>query len=438
MGGSFLFIRKVLQSFICIRMGSLPVRIYNVVLACYRFGISIGSIFLWKAALWTAGRKDLDQEISEFEQMTGGPTIWMHCASLGEFEQGRPILEALRVKYPQARILLTFFSPSGYEVRKDYPKASKVTYLPLDHPIDSRRFLERIQPELALFIRYEYWYHYLNWLDKLKVPTILVSSRFTSKDIFFKPWGTLHRKMLECFDHIFVQDKSSKDLLSSIGVEHASVAGDSRFDRVLAIARIAPELPVVNEFKQNRKLLVAGSTWEADEVLLNKAMDALDHMGISLIIAPHDVHSFRLSFVEKKFADYGVCRYSTWRERPKDIQYKVLLVDNIGKLSAIYRYADLSYIGGGFNKSVHNILEAAVYGMPVFFGPKYKHIAEALELVASDGASPVKDSDSFQKAIKRSLSEEVYEHVSKSNAEYVRSGAGATSHVMEYLEMIGF
>jgi 3-deoxy-D-manno-octulosonic-acid transferase len=419
-------------------MGGFPVKVYNILLACYRFGISIGSIFLWKAALWTAGRKDLEEEIKDFEKMSGGPTIWMHCASLGEFEQGRPILEALRAKYPEARILLTFFSPSGYEVRKSYAKASKVLYLPLDHPEQSIEFVKRIQPELAVFIRYEFWYHYLHSLYQLKIPTILVSARFTSGSIFFKPWGKLHQEMLRFFDRIFVQDKESKDLLASIGIEHVSIAGDSRFDRVLAIARIAPELSIVNEFKQSRKLLVAGSTWEADEVLLNKSMEFIDQQGIALVIAPHDIHSFRLSFIEKKFADYGVCRYSTWNERPKDIKYRVLLVDNIGKLSAIYRYANLSYIGGGFNKSVHNVLEAAVYGMPVFFGPKYKHIAEAVDLKEADGAFPVKDKESLERAIRQALSEEAYEHISKANAEYVRSGAGATSHVMEYLEMIGF
>lgn len=398
--------------------------IYRLVIGLYTLGIRVASLFKPKAKLFIAGRRDLFTRLRQQLEAEQRPRIWVHCASLGEFEQGRPVIEQLRQHYPQYAIVLTFFSPSGYEVRKNYDGADHIFYLPVDTGRNAARFLNIVKPSLCLFIKYELWYGYLSGIAERKIPAILVSAIFNERQGFFKWYGGLQRKMLTCFSHIFVQDTRSKDLLQGLGITNISVSGDTRFDRVIKAAAQQATLPQAAAFKQDHRILIAGSTWAADEVLLHKALPQLPP-DWKLILVPHEVDAGHINEIEKLYGD-TLIKWSTWDGRPTI--KRVLLVDKVGFLLQLYAYGDAALIGGGFGSAgVHNVLEPAVYGMPCFYGPIYQQFREAIDLIAKGGAAEVRSAEELAAFI-RSSSLPAMGNAAK---EYVYAMSGATDVVME-------
>ncbi len=355
----------------------------------------------------------------------------MHCASLGEFEQGRPLLEQIKQLYPGYRLVLTFFSPSGYEIRKNYPGVDLVTYLPMDSAENAKRFISELEPELVLWVKYEYWYYYLTTLQKKNIPVLLISGIFRESQPFFKWYGSLHKNMLSSFYHLFVQDERSYQLVKPLhpGV---SVNGDTRFDRVIAIAGQAPELPAITRFCGKSKVVVAGSTWLADEIELIHYVRM--HPEIKFIIAPHEIDPENLAEIRKEFKK---SIYYSQLEAVDDIwvHTNVLIIDNIGMLSRLYQYATIAYVGGGFgNSGIHNILEAAVYGKPVIFGPVFYKFKEARDLVSLGGAFPVNNAIELENLFDELLGNN--DKLMKSedaSRDYVLENQGATRRIMDYI-----
>jgi 3-deoxy-D-manno-octulosonic-acid transferase len=411
--------------------------LYNLALALYHAGIRLAALWNPKAALWVNGRRQWPARLKEALNGQGYPRIWMHCASLGEFEQGRPVLEALRREYPGARIILSFFSPSGYEIRKHYPGADLVCYLPMDSASNARAFLDAVDPGLAIFIKYEFWHHYLQGLKKRGTPTLLVSAIFRPGQPFFRPWGGFWRGMLSSYTRVFVQDDASARLLDGIGFGAVTtVSGDTRFDRVIAVAESGEDIPAVRAFCGNHRVVVAGSTWPEDEEVI--AHYARSRPGTRFIIAPHEIHASHLRDIEKiyphsiRFSALPAAEATT--VPPDGVQ--VLLMDNMGMLSRLYRYADITYVGGGFGGAgIHNILEAAVYGKPVIFGPVHEKSREALQLLEAGGAFTVQSAIEFE-----SLADELFEApalLEKSGnicSDYVRQESGATKTILGYIQ----
>lgn len=417
----------------------MAVLLYNIFIQLYLAGISLAAIFNKKARLWISGRNNiferLKQSIADTPQV-----IWVHCASLGEFEQGRPVIESLRKEYPNYKILLTFFSPSGYEIRKDYNGAEWVFYLPHDSPRNAKHFLEIVKPSLAIFVKYEYWYHYLHQLHQQQIPAVLISAIFQKDKIFFKWYGTLHRNMLQYFRHIFVQDVESKTLLQTIlPKEKVSVAGDTRFDRVMEIATQFKPIVTVERFAIGRTIMVAGSTWPEDEKHLKLILNKIDEL--SLIIAPHEITPGHINFIQSIFPNNIL-----YSELEKDYSVNglntrnVLIINNIGMLSKLYRYATICYVGGGFNKSgIHNTLEAAVYGKPVIFGPNYEKFSEAVELIKNKGGYSYKTENEFTEIITNLLcNEPLLKASAKSAGNFVKTNTGATSIILHFFKKIFF
>jgi 3-deoxy-D-manno-octulosonic-acid transferase len=333
--------------------------LYNLFIGLYGIALHCASPFHKKASLWVKGRKNWERKLRE-QLKPGAKAIWVHCASLGEFEQGRPLIEALRAESViDTQIILTFFSPSGYEIRKEYKGADVVCYLPLDTPSNARTFLEMVRPEKIFFIKYEFWFNYLSEIKARNTEAYLVSAIFRKEQLFFKGYGQFARKGLEAFTHIFVQDEDSKELLSSISYNRVSVTGDTRFDRVYDIALHSASIVMAEQFKNGKALLVAGSTWEADEeLLLHLNMDEY-----KLLIAPHEISDMHIQQLVQKFSKHHPVLFS---KAGSDIaEQKVLIIDNVGMLSSLYKYATVAYVGGGFGKGIHNVLEPAVFGMPV-------------------------------------------------------------------------
>ncbi|HMR83070.1 MAG TPA: glycosyltransferase N-terminal domain-containing protein [Niabella sp.] len=419
----------------------MDVIIYNIFLRVYQCALFVVSLFNKKAQLWVKGRKDI---FARMENAMGGnsqPVIWMHCASLGEFEQGRPVLERLKEAYPGHKILLTFFSPSGYEIRKNYPGADWIFYLPLDTKANVKKFLEIVNPGLVIFVKYEYWYNYLSQLHKKQVPVILVSAIFRENAVFFKWYGSLHRKMLHFFSHLFVQNEESLQRLQSILPAHViTLAGDTRFDRVAAIANAFEPIPAIEKFTAGKKILVAGSTWPEDEKNLKRLIESTGN--ISLIIAPHEINEGHLQFLNSLFP--SAVLYSELSKEPasnENLQLSnILIIDNIGMLSKLYKYSIISYIGGGFNKSgIHNTLEAAVYGRPVIFGPNYGKFAEAIELIKKRGAFSYYNDNEFIEIIKKLInSENILQEYSLNAGAFVAENTGATDKILSWLKQISF
>ena len=401
--------------------------------------VHIASLFNPKAKLWVAGRKGifdkLKKAIPENE-----PIIWMHCASLGEFEQGRPVLEKLKETFPTHKMLLTFFSPSGYEIRKNYTGADWVFYLPLDTPSNARQFIEIVQPELAVFVKYEYWYNYLNILHLQNIPTILISAIFREKDVFFRWYGSLHRKILQFFSHLFVQNEDSLNRVAAIvPAAKITLAGDTRFDRVQSIAGDFEPLPLIEKYVQNRQIMVAGSTWLDDENMLKKLLDIENNL--SLIIAPHEIADQHLNFLKTLFKESVF--YSALKELPEE-QWsalpRVLIIDNIGMLSKLYYYSSIGYIGGGFNKSgIHNTLEAAVYGKPVVFGPNYQKFAEAINLIKIKGGFSYNNDNELFDIIRKLLTgPEQLKSMGNNARTFVNKNTGATQIISDWIRKNAF
>ena len=415
----------------------MAVFFYNVFLLLFKAGIHIASLFNPKAKKWVQGRQKIFEQL-EATIPKGEKIVWVHCASLGEFEQGRPIIEKIRITYPDYKILLTFFSPSGYEVQKNYKNADWVFYLPADGPQNAKSFLEIIKPCLVIFVKYEFWYYYLKKIKYRNIPILLISALFREDMSFFKWYGGLQRKMLSRFDHLFVQNEQSKKLVDSIGLENiCTISGDTRFDRVIEIAENFSPISVVEQFIGNSKVIIAGSTWKEDEEALQKAFIALNEQSLKLIIAPHEISEKHLTEIEALFPD--AVRFSSLSAEQLS-QSNCLIIDNIGMLSRLYKYSYISYVGGGLKSSgIHNVLEAAVYNKIVVFGPYFKKYNEAMGLVASGGAisfnDDKKDGTALKEIIQRLLkNEEGYNTRSKAAGNFVTSNKGATQKIIHFIQ----
>ena len=454
---------------------------YNIAIYIYLIGVAIGSLFNKKIKKMWRGEREAVDLLKEKVDPTA-KYVWFHAASLGEFEQGRPLIEQLRATHPEYKILLTFFSPSGYEVRKNYEGADIVCYLPLDTIRNARRFLRAVHPVMAFFIKYEFWYNYLHILRHRGVPVYSVSSIFRPGQVFFKWYGRNYAKVLHCITHFFVQNEVSLQLLKGIGIDEATVVGDTRFDRVLQIKEQAKELPIVEAFKgingkgdackdnlsedackrvlsedackedlsedackedlsenackedlsengcKGCKVFVAGSSWQPDEDIFIRFFN--DHPDWKLIIAPHVIGEDHLAYILDKLQMKAV-RYTQATELSA-AEARCLIIDCFGLLSTIYRYGEIAYVGGGFGVGIHNVPEAAVWGVPVLFGPNNKRFQEAQDLLACKGSFEVTDYDSFNTIISRLISDDKFRHqCGEASANYVKSRSGATDIIMK-------
>lgn len=402
---------------------------YFLSIQLYKLALVLASPFNEKAKKMLQGRKEVWKELSSTDLKD---CLWIHSSSLGEFEQGRPIIEKYKAKYSNGKVLVTFFSPSGYDIRKDYALADKVCYLPFDSKRNAKRFIELVKPKQAVFVKYEYWYHFLKELNKADIPTFIVSSIFRKKQLFFKSYGKWYLKMLHFFTRIFVQDKDSNELLKSVNVTNADVVGDTRFDRVLQIVENAKELPQFEDFTKEKRSIVAGSTWPKDEEIITDYLSK--NKDVKAIIAPHEIHYSHIDQMVKLFGDSCIL-YSKVGDGdiPKDKQ--IVIVDCMGMLSSIYRYGDIAYIGGGFGVGIHNTLEAASHGMPVLFGPNYQKFKEARDLIQVGASISINNQEEFSKSITELFSnEEEFKKACISAKEYVLASKGATDAIMAYLK----
>ena len=417
---------------------------YNVIIYLYLLGVAIYSRFNEKVRKMWRGEREAFRILKE-KVDPEAKYVWFHAASLGEFEQGRPLMEELRREHPEYKILLTFFSPSGYEVRKNYDGADIITYLPLDTITNARRFLRAVRPVMAYFIKYEFWYNYLHILKHRGVPVYSVSSIFRPDQVFFKWYGRQYGKVLNCFTHFFVQNEVSKELLAKIGIKNVTIVGDTRFDRVLQIKEAAKQLPIVEAFVKESgvrsqesvghskpKVFVAGSSWPPDEEIFIKYFN--QHPEWKLIIAPHVIGEDHLRQIEKLLEGRKVVRYTKISENSENSEYSenadVLIIDCFGLLSSIYRYGDVAYVGGGFGVGIHNLLEAAVWSVPVFFGPNNQKFQEAQGL-KQNGGLEITDYESFASQMDRLAKDAEYLKAQGEQAgRFVESLSGATEKVL--------
>ena len=417
---------------------------YNVIIYLYLLGVAIYSRFNEKVRKMWRGEREAFRILKE-KVDPEAKYVWFHAASLGEFEQGRPLMEQLRREHPEYKILLTFFSPSGYEVRKNYEGADIITYLPLDTITNARRFLRTVRPVMAYFIKYEFWYNYLHILKHRGVPVYSVSSIFRPDQVFFKWYGRQYGRVLNCFTHFFVQNEVSKMLLAKIGITDVTIVGDTRFDRVLQIKEAAKQLPIVEEFVEESgvgsqesvghskpRVFVAGSSWPPDEEIFIKYFN--QHPEWKLIIAPHVIGEDHLRQIEKLLEGRKVVRYTKISENSENSEYSenadVLIIDCFGLLSSIYRYGDVAYVGGGFGVGIHNLLEAAVWSVPVFFGPNNQKFQEAQGL-KKNGGFEIHDYEEFERQMSRLASDAQYlKEQGQLAGQFVKGQAGATAKVL--------
>ena len=399
--------------------------LYNLGILTYTFLARLFSPFNAKARLWTNGRDGWYEKLAAVVDRNK-KYIWIHCASLGEFEQGRPIIEMLRNRKPDLRVVLTFFSPSGYEVRKDYEAVDYVCYLPPDTPGNAFRFISLLNPEAVIFVKYEFWYNYLATLHKGKFRVYLVSAIFRPGQHFFRWYGFFFRRMLFRFSHIFVQDEQSVILLEKAGIRNVTQAGDTRFDRVVEIANSAVTIKNIEIFRNGEKMLLAGSSWPDDEEIIARYINQ-DPMKLKWIFAPHEIDTSHIERIEK-LIDSTTVRYSRFSESSEDA--RVMIIDNIGMLSGAYRYAYIAAIGGGFGSGIHNILEASCWGIPVLFGPNHEKYREALDLIAEGGAKTFRTFEDFKQAVDTWLDDNsAYTKAAESAGGYVSKNTGATTKI---------
>lgn len=407
--------------------------LYNLFLIFYKTGIKVASLKSNKAKLWLAGRENIFAKLEQWRSQLpeDQKIIWMHCASLGEFEQGRPLLEKFRENNTDHKIVLTFFSPSGYEVRKNYKGVDEVFYLPIDSKINAQKFITTLKPTLVVWVKYEYWFYYLTALKKKNIPVILISAVFRKSQPFFKWYGKMWKQILQSFDKIFVQNTESVSLLQTIGfAQNTAVIGDTRFDSVIDIAKKNAPLPdVLLNFVKNSKVIIAGSTWEEDEEEL--VHYANTNKQIKFIIAPHEIDEERIADLKKLFKNSILFSQLT----DTYVNEQVVIIDNVGMLASLYRLADVAYIGGGFNDSgIHNILEAAVFGKPLIFGPVYDKFIEATQLVEAGGAFSFTNALELEELLHRLLKDEVFSQIAGEVCKnFVYKNGGATNKIMEYL-----
>ena len=405
--------------------------IYNLGIHIYQLGVKLAALFSDKPAKMVKGHREVFG-LLESKIDRNARYIWFHAASLGEFEQGRPLIERIRKDYPQYKILQTFFSPSGYEVRKNYDGADIVCYLPFDTPSNVRKFIDLVNPCMVFFVKYEFWQNYLNELHKRSIPVYSVSSIFRPGQVFFRWYGKSYQQVLKTFAHLFVQNQESKKLLAGIGVNNTTVVGDTRFDRVLDICAAAKQLPLVQKFKGGALTFVAGSSWGPDEDIFIKYFNA--HPEMKLIIAPHVVNDSHMKEIMAKL-NRPCIRYTQATEENVQ-QADCLIIDCYGLLSSIYRYGEISYIGGGFGVGIHNVLEAAVYGIPVIFGPNNKKFREAQHLLANKGGFEINGYEDFETLMDKFLADEAYlKQSGKSAGDYVKNNSGAMEKIMNCVRL---
>ena len=407
---------------------------YRIFLLIYASGIKIYALFNDKAGMWRDGRKQLLTRMETALAENASPLIWFHCASLGEFEQGRPVLESLRDQYKDHKILLTFFSPSGFEVQKNYKGADFVFYLPFDSASNAEKFLSITKPALAIFVKYEYWYYFLERTHKKKIPLLLVSAIFTASQPFFKWYGSLHRKMLDFYTHIFVQDQASAIQLKKIKNLPVSVAGDTRFDRVWEIVQNTSTIPYLKSFGDEHQVLVAGSTWPADETLLSQIFQQPGFSNKKLVIAPHEISETNLASIRSLFKN--AVFYSELNDDELAAKARYLVIDNVGMLSRLYQYATVTYVGGGFSKDgIHNILEAAVWGKPVLFGPNHQKFKEAEMLIKAGGGKSFTNENQLKTYIIEYFSDDaVNKKAAEAAQSFIINNRGATLKILGYIQ----
>lgn len=406
--------------------------IYNICISLYYFTIFIAGFFNKKAGLFITGRKNIFDNIKSQINIKD-KIVWFHASSLGEFEQGRPVIEEFRKKYSGYKILLTFFSPSGYEIRKNYQGADYIFYLPFDFKHNVQKFISLINPQLVFFIKYEFWYNYLKTLHNRKIPVYIFSSIFRNEQIFFKWYGGFFRNILKYFNHIFVQNDSSAKLLASIKIKNVSISGDTRFDRVYQILQTSKSLPVIEKFKGSNFVVIAGSTWEKDEELLIQYINSnAESKPIKFIIAPHEIKSANIerliTSITKKTVKFSDAENVNHEDKD------VMIIDNIGMLSSLYKYGNIAYIGGGFGKGIHNTLEAAAFGNPVLFGSNYHRFSEACDLIKQNAGTVITDYNTLERTIDHYFNNPVLLKSSSDAAKnYVENNCGATSIILDFI-----
>ncbi len=405
--------------------------IYNIVIYFVLWGIAIASLFNKKVRKMWRGEHEAFG-ILKSKVVPGAKYVWFHAASLGEFEQGRPLMERIRKEHPEYKILLTFFSPSGYEVRKDYAGADIICYLPIDTRLNAIRFLRLVRPVMAFFIKYEFWYNYLHILRHRQIPTYSVSSIFRPDQVFFKWYGRSYAQVLKCFTRFFVQNEESCQLLKGIGITDVDVVGDTRFDRVLQIKEAAKQLPVAEAFSQGYKVFVAGSSWPPDEDIFIRFFN--EHKDWRLIIAPHVIGEEHLKQILSKLTHKTVRYTQTTPEEAADAE--CLIIDCFGLLSSIYHYGDVAYVGGGFGVGIHNTLEAAVWNMPVIFGPNNQHFQEAQGLKRQGGGFEIQSYEDFEKLMNAFITDDGFlQQAGEKAGRFVESLAGASDKVLSNVQL---
>ncbi len=408
--------------------------LYNIIVNSANFILKIIAIFNKKIHLFIEGRKDVFKKLENHFSINDS-VIWFHCASLGEFEQGRPIIEKTKSQYPNYKILVTFFSPSGYEIRKDYATADLVTYLPFDTKKNAKKFLEIVNPQLAIFIKYEFWPNLLKELQVKDVKTVLVSGIFRKNQSFFKNYGGWMKKSLKTFDHFFVQNQQSKDLLKEIGFENVTISGDTRFDRVYDITKQGNNLEFVKQFINNKTTLIAGSTWPKDEELLVNYINTQADANQKFIIAPHNIHKNEIEKLKESITKETVL-YSDIDG--KDLStFQVFIIDTIGLLSKIYKHANIAYVGGGFGAGIHNLLEPATFGVPIIIGPNYHKFKEAKELIDGEACIVITNNSELNNELTM-LFTNTNTRIDKGNIarNYVLDNTGATGVIIDYIDKV--
>lgn len=413
--------------------------LYNFGIHLFSIGARIASQKSKKVKKMLAGQKETISILNERRKDVApeGFDVWFHAASLGEFEQARPVIERIRKQFPEKKLLLSFFSPSGYEVRNNYDKVDCVVYLPFDTPRKVKRFLNAASPKMAIFAKYEFWGNYLEKLHKANIPTYIISAIFRPKQRFFKKWGGMFRKMLKCYNHLYVQDDGSRKLLENIGIDNITVAGDTRFDRVTDILATAKSIPVIDAFVKNSQFtLIAGSSWPEDEDIYIPWLKS--HPEVKAIIAPHEFDNDRLTALKNRLGASKTCMLSELQNKelkdnvPENIRY--LIIDCFGLLSSLYRYGNVAVIGGGFGAGIHNLNEAAVYGIPVVFGPNHKKFKEAGELIARGGGFTFSSEPEFNATMNIFLGDpHALSNAGKAAGQYIKDSVGASDIIFKDL-----
>lgn len=416
-------------------MHKIFIHLYQFIIQLYGFAIKLAALYHPKAKLWVKGRKRVFEKLDDYFKEENAPIIWMHCASVGEFEQGRPLIASLKKTYPTYKILLTFFSPSGYELRKAYPLVDFVSYLPLDSPKRAERFLSIVQPQFVFFVKYEFWYFYLAALQSKKIPYFLVAGVFRPNQLFFKSYGKWYLKVIEGFDHLFLQDESSMNIALQNGLKKMALVGDPRVDRVLYIAENKRAIPKIANFKKNKKLCVLGSTHLKDERLFFKFLDKYFEKKYAenwkFLLVPHEIDENHLKKIEK-YCPIATERFSAIKNNPTN-PIPLMILDTMGQLNNAYQYADMAYVGGGFDEGIHNILEPAVFGLPILIGPNYHKFKEARELVQLEIVLEHSNMEEFANNFKKLQNPVLIKKISRDCQAYLENNRGATQKIINYL-----